>query len=443
MYKKLNFFLYSTLTGILLLLLNNSSSAQDWVLAGQVPNPGSQPSISVVDWNTVWIADGSVDTPKVFRTTNSGLNWTQQPAPVGSKEIYCVWGISNTSVLAGEGVVNGNARMFLTTNSGLNWSVIVQTGNNRGFFNGIAFQRMGAIAQIGLALAERIYRTSDGGYNWIELQSGVNGVSNAHNSLFIVDNFFYGFGLNNGAARLRVTPDNAQSWQVQQLGILGNYTSAVAFKSDKLMGVAATSTSMPYIARTTDGGLTWTSINIDTGVTGETKIKWVYGTNVLYILGNNGGIKRSIDAGLTWTQMGTAGVTGLQHFDFAHLYGVIFGYAVSSDGRVIKLADSIIFTGTGTPKRGYNIPEEYNLEQNYPNPFNPTTTVNYDLPSAGYVRLAIYDVLGREVQVLVDREQKPGKYEAKWNAGDFPSGVYFYSLKAGDFSMTKKMILVK
>ena len=441
MYKILNNFPYFILIGALLLLLNNTTSAQNWVLAGQVPNPGSQPSISVVDWNTVWIADGTVDTPKVFRTTNSGLNWTQQPAPVGSKEIYCVWGLSNTSTLAGEGVVNGNARMFITYNSGLNWSVITQTGNNRGFFNGIAFQRMGAIAQIGLALAERIYRTSDGGFNWIELQSGTNGVSNAHNSLFIVDNFFYGFGLNNGAARLRVTPDNANSWQVQQLGILGNYTSAVAFKSDKLMGVAATSSSMPYIARTTNGGLTWANVNIDTGITGETKIKWVFGTDVLYILGDNGGIKRSIDGGLTWTRMGTAGVTGLKHFDFAHLYGVIFGYAVSSDGRVIKLADSIIFTGT--PKLGNSIPEEYNLEQNYPNPFNPTTTVNYDLPQAGYVKIAIYDLLGREVHILVDREQKAGKYEVKWNASDFPSGVYFYSLKAGDFSMTKKMILVK
>ena len=87
--------------------------------------------------------------------------------------------------------------------------------------------------------------------------------------------------MNNGAARLRVTPDNAVSWQNQQLGILGNYTSAVAFKSDKLIGVAATSTSMPSIARTTNGGLTWSSVNIDTGVTGETKIKWVFGTNIL------------------------------------------------------------------------------------------------------------------------------------------------------------------
>jgi hypothetical protein len=83
------------------------------------------------------------------------------------------------------------------------------------------------------------------------------------------------------------------------------------------------------------------------------------------------------------------------------------------------------------------------LAQNYPNPYNPTTVVSYQLPVAGAVRLVVYDILGREVAVLVDEKQGAGSYSAHWDARGFASGVYFYRLQAGEFAETKKMILMK
>jgi hypothetical protein len=97
------------------------------------------------------------------------------------------------------------------------------------------------------------------------------------------------------------------------------------------------------------------------------------------------------------------------------------------------------------------ISKSYSLSQNYPNPFNPVTKIKFDIPSslnkrgdkAGFITLKIYDVLGREITTLVNEQLNPGPYEVEWDAGNSPSGVYFYKLLAGDYSLTKKMILMK
>jgi hypothetical protein len=89
------------------------------------------------------------------------------------------------------------------------------------------------------------------------------------------------------------------------------------------------------------------------------------------------------------------------------------------------------------------LPRTYRLYQNYPNPFNPLTTIRYDLPEPARVRLVIYDLLGREVAVLVDREQEPGFKAATWNASHVASGIYFYRLTAGDRQLTRKLIVLR
>ena len=90
-----------------------------------------------------------------------------------------------------------------------------------------------------------------------------------------------------------------------------------------------------------------------------------------------------------------------------------------------------------------SIPLAFDLEQNYPNPFNPVTKINYSLSRAGHVNLTVYDLLGRQVAVLVDKNQKAGEFQLDWNAARFPSGVYIYRLKAGSKVQTRKMVLVK
>jgi hypothetical protein len=89
------------------------------------------------------------------------------------------------------------------------------------------------------------------------------------------------------------------------------------------------------------------------------------------------------------------------------------------------------------------LPQNYALGQNYPNPFNPTTVISYQLPVAGTVRLVVSDLLGREVATLVNEAQQPGRHSARFNAANLTSGVYFYTLTAGDFTATKKLILLR
>jgi len=99
----------------------------------------------------------------------------------------------------------------------------------------------------------------------------------------------------------------------------------------------------------------------------------------------------------------------------------------------------------------FNGPLRYSLSQNYPNPFNPTTTIGFSLPSQSFVSLKIFDVMGREVAVLLAEELPAGMYKQEWNAADLSSGVYFYRLEAtttslgqsGSFTKTKKLLLLR
>ena len=85
----------------------------------------------------------------------------------------------------------------------------------------------------------------------------------------------------------------------------------------------------------------------------------------------------------------------------------------------------------------------YHLKQNYPNPFNPTTTIQYSVPRAVDVDLAVYDMLGRRVAVLINQHVNPGNHVVRWDAARHASGVYFAHIQAGDFSKMIKMVLVK
>ena len=90
-----------------------------------------------------------------------------------------------------------------------------------------------------------------------------------------------------------------------------------------------------------------------------------------------------------------------------------------------------------------NLPSSYQLYQNYPNPFNPVTKIKYDIPKSGFVTIKVFNLLGQEVALLVNQEQRAGKYSIEFNAAGFVSGIYFYRIQAGNYSLTKKMILLK
>lgn len=104
-------------------------------------------------------------------------------------------------------------------------------------------------------------------------------------------------------------------------------------------------------------------------------------------------------------------------------------------------------TGLGRPgeitETNSLTPNMFYLSQNYPNPFNPSTTIKFTLPNNGFAKLVVYDALGREVETLVNEQLNSGTYEAVWLADKYSSGLYFYTITAGQFSQTNKMILLK
>ncbi|MGD0035787.1 MAG: DUF1566 domain-containing protein [Bacteroidota bacterium] len=108
-----------------------------------------------------------------------------------------------------------------------------------------------------------------------------------------------------------------------------------------------------------------------------------------------------------------------------------------------RVTRKYIGTATGINESGENHPDGFRLYQNYPNPFNPTTVIRYQLSAVGLITLKLYDVLGREVAVLVNEVKPPGGYSVTLDATRFSSGIYFYKIQAGSYTTTKKMVLTK
>ncbi|MBK9333830.1 MAG: T9SS type A sorting domain-containing protein [Ignavibacteria bacterium] len=118
--------------------------------------------------------------------------------------------------------------------------------------------------------------------------------------------------------------------------------------------------------------------------------------------------------------------------------GNIIASDISTGLYVLRLGKT-----TSVNNQNNETAENYNLMQNYPNPFNPLTNITYYLPRQEFVKITVADELGRQVAVLVNEVQQKGSYSAEFKADGFASGVYFYTIKAGEFISTKKMILTK
>ena len=130
------------------------------------------------------------------------------------------------------------------------------------------------------------------------------------------------------------------------------------------------------------------------------------------------------------------------------LGGAWWGTTVEGDLLVLELmGEGTLELGADQPveaqKGGQPRPEHYALHPNAPNPFNPTTKIRFDLPVASLVQLTVYNVLGQEVERLVDRRMPPGRHEVEWDASGYRSGLYFYALKADSYRAQHKMILLR
>ena len=119
-----------------------------------------------------------------------------------------------------------------------------------------------------------------------------------------------------------------------------------------------------------------------------------------------------------------------------------FNLANSEYWAVLNFVSGV--TGVREEKLSETLPSNYDISQNYPNPFNPSTTIQFALPQKSDVTVSVYNTIGQLVETLIsNKTYSPGKYSVEWNAAGLSSGVYFYTLKAGDMQITKKMILLK
>jgi hypothetical protein len=214
----------------------------------------------------------------------------------------------------------------------------------------------------------------------------------------------------------------------------------------------------PYCRSTTDGGTTWTAGYIDgtskrartvdivapRSISNSFKIAYVQDSatsNYSYYTGGNltswnQPTSRSVSPGGADTSF-TKAIAGFKNG------GGDDCFSLYSTGNGTNLYSSrLCFIATGI-QNSNEIPKVFSLSQNYPNPFNPTTSIKFDIPKQGIVKLSVYDVLGNEVATLENGSMQAGTYIVDFNTTNLSSGVYFYKLTSGNFTDTKKMLLIK
>lgn len=161
------------------------------------------------------------------------------------------------------------------------------------------------------------------------------------------------------------------------------------------------------------------------------------GTGTITISLANGGVVNNFPDSLVINQTVSAGVP------FGTYNVQITGTEPGGVRNHTRTYQLVVSSLVGISENENNAPVKYALEQNYPNPFNPVTKINYFVEKAGFVKLTVFDVTGREVQSLVNGNINAGSYSVDFDAAKLNSGMYFYKLEAGDYKEVKKMILIK
>ncbi len=383
--------------------------------------------------------------------------WTSQSSNV-SIELFDVKFINiNTGFVVGD-----SGKVLRTTNSGVNW--ITQTIGTNKSFTSISFidANTGWIA----GLDTIVYKTTDGGQSWIGLPNNYRLIYPDITFTDAQTGYLYARA---ATSTLLKTTNGGVNWQTVSIPIQSIY--AVRFINSQtgwMGGVVNSPAPNPRFYTTTNGGTTWTLvgnydvrkicfINGQTGFTGSTSeihkttntgANWSSTSIALPMLnfdfindqigwGLGSSIYRTNNSGVNWELEYTSSVY-LNSIDFVNQS---IGWAVGRNGTILYTTTG----GVSVTQISTNIAEQYSLNQNYPNPFNPNTVILYQLSVAGFTSLKVFDLLGKEVATLVNEKQNAGSYAVDFNSAEFslPSGIYFYTLSAGEFKETKKMVLVK
>jgi len=406
-------------------------------------------SVCAVSRDVIWASggDGAGTTPIVVVSTNGGDTWNDVTGTLQGVDLYCINALDAQRAWVG----TADGRILATTNGGSAWTVQSYPGRQGGFIDAVKMFADGT----GYALGDPpgdgrfvVLNTTNFGATWGHLPDEPGGLTTLeagwNNSFWWTDPQHGWFGTNEN--RVWRTTDGGGTWSNASTGGANSY--GVSF-ADASTGFAVHDGGT--IARTTNGGQSWSVIASPTS-TQVLGVACVSGTANAWVCTSDFPY-HTRDAGATWNAEELYPFSGsITHIGFADSTR---GWAVTSNGEVLSYTP-LTTTGVGDQPVG-EVPAAFGLEQNFPNPFNPTTKVGYSVgvvsgrsPVASDVRLSVYDILGREVAVLVDERKEPGAYAVAFNAGNLSSGVYFYRLQVSNpgngnvvFRSTRKMLLTK
>jgi photosystem II stability/assembly factor-like uncharacterized protein len=361
------------------------------------------------------------DSGKCLYSSNNGNNWNLRNIPT-AMNLYSV-AFSGSNVIA----VGQNSKVFRSTNSGTNW-IIDSTA--RGSKANHRVQLLNSTTGYISSDSGRIFKTTNSGNNWVLVAA--TGAYDEWLGMYFTD-------VNTGyictySGALKKTTDGGVSWTAQNSNTVYTLTSISFINTNT--GIASGYGGKVII--TTNGGVNWTEKTAaEYGYFWDAKFA---NSNTGYAVGSYGVVSKSTDGGSTWFQM--------QDFTYKNLYSAVFtdgltGMVCGSDGLITKTTTGGV---TFVKNTGYEKPVDYCLHQNYPNPFNPTTKIDFDLPKSSNVKITLFDILGREIMVVLNEFRQSGRHTVEVNGEHLTSGVYFYCLRSDDgaiHSVVRKMVLIK
>ncbi len=391
-------------------------------------------SVFFLDSLNGWVAGDST----ILKTTNGGTDWVIIPSGFNYNynDVFFIsdsvgWVAGGTDFFSG-GII------LKTTDGGTNW--YEQISNFPYSITSLDFFS----ENIGWALGDGvILKTIDGGIIWsIILESFL---LKSHSFIDTV----YGWAAGNVLSFCWVinTIDGGNNWTTQYTSPFYWFNSVNFI--DEQNGWIVGSGNLPYdpgiLLKTTNGGDVWTVDSIEY----SQNLNSVFFINKMsgYIAGSRGelfeaaaAIFFSSDGGTSWSVQ-YEDSTSVNELNSIYIVDENIGWATGNNGMILKTTNGGV---TFVEEEEFDeIATNYTLSQNYPNPFNPSTTIKYSVPQSSNVSIKVFDILGSEIETLVNEEKAIGTYEISWYAEQLPSGIYFYRIRAGSFVETKKMVLMK
>jgi len=359
----------------------------------------------------------------IYKTTNGGMNFVAQNSNFTSQRYMSIFMMHPDTVF-----ISGNyGKILRTVNGGNNWITIYSDTTKQ--FWGLFFtsSNTGYVA----GSAGTIMKTTNKGDNWSVLTTPT--MTSLDGIWFVNENT----GYVGGANVFLKTTDAGLTW----VNKVGNFispfeTAQAVYFSDANTGYYCTNTSNCRIVKTTDGGDTWALIHTNEGIGAGWDMSFT-DANTGYICTGAGKVLKTTNAGLNWGVQNTPLTENLYTI---HFPSAATGYITTWSGKVLKTTNG---GATFLTEEKSTTPDKYELFQNFPNPFNPVTTIRWQMLNSANAKIAVYDINGKEVSVIVNQKLQPGTYSVTFNANGISSGVYYYKLTAGSYSAVKKMIIVK